>query len=40
MSVSVTVYFIHLQANKTADQDFACPKCYYNGKQINKFVMP
>ncbi|XP_075970729.1 peroxisomal biogenesis factor 2 [Anticarsia gemmatalis] len=28
-----------LTANKTADQDFPCPKCYYNGKEINKFVM-
>ncbi|XP_053602719.1 peroxisome biogenesis factor 2 [Plodia interpunctella] len=28
-----------LVANKTVDQDFACPKCYYNGKEISKFVM-
>ncbi|CAB3243304.1 unnamed protein product [Arctia plantaginis] len=28
-----------LSANKIADQEFACPKCYYNGKEINKFVM-
>ncbi|KAJ2939685.1 hypothetical protein O0L34_g14404 [Tuta absoluta] len=28
-----------LMANKTADQDFACPKCYFNGNQINKLVM-
>ncbi|XP_026751224.1 peroxisome biogenesis factor 2 [Galleria mellonella] len=28
-----------LMANKTADPDYACPKCYYNGKQVNKFVV-
>ncbi|CAG4938076.1 unnamed protein product [Colias eurytheme] len=28
-----------LQANKIADSDFACPKCYYNGKEITKLVL-
>ncbi|XP_063820968.1 peroxisome biogenesis factor 2 [Ostrinia nubilalis] len=28
-----------LTANKTADQDFTCPECYYNGKEINRLVM-
>ncbi|XP_026739703.1 peroxisome biogenesis factor 2 [Trichoplusia ni] len=27
-------------ANKIADEDFACPKCYYNGKEVNKYIMP
>ncbi|CAH0728844.1 unnamed protein product, partial [Brenthis ino] len=29
-----------LTANKAADPDFACPKCYYNGKEVIKFVIP
>ncbi|XP_013187749.1 peroxisome biogenesis factor 2 [Amyelois transitella] len=28
-----------LMANKTVDKDYACPKCYFNGKELNKFVM-
>ncbi|KAL0892046.1 hypothetical protein ABMA27_015268 [Loxostege sticticalis] len=28
-----------LMANKTADQDFTCPECYYNGKSIDRLVM-
>ncbi|XP_022121698.1 peroxisome biogenesis factor 2 [Pieris rapae] len=28
-----------LQANKMADTDFTCPKCYYNGKSVTKFVV-
>lgn len=27
-----------LTANKIADPDFACPKCYYNGKQVMKYA--
>uniref|UniRef100_A0A2H1VC87 RING-type E3 ubiquitin transferase (cysteine targeting) n=1 Tax=Spodoptera frugiperda TaxID=7108 RepID=A0A2H1VC87_SPOFR len=25
-------------ANKIADSDYACPKCYYNGKDVKKYV--
>ncbi|KAM3962259.1 peroxisomal biogenesis factor 2 [Aphomia sociella] len=28
-----------LTANKAADQDYACPKCYYNGKEVSRYVM-
>ncbi|XP_059052495.1 peroxisome biogenesis factor 2 [Achroia grisella] len=28
-----------IMANKTADRDYACPKCYYNGKKVHKFVV-
>ncbi|XP_026485920.1 peroxisome biogenesis factor 2 [Vanessa tameamea] len=28
-----------LMANKTADPDFACPKCYYNGKEVTKYIV-
>ncbi|CAK1553767.1 unnamed protein product [Leptosia nina] len=28
-----------LKANKIADADYACPKCYYNGKEISKFIV-
>ncbi|XP_049866442.1 peroxisome biogenesis factor 2 [Pectinophora gossypiella] len=39
MGCSHVFCYYCLMANKTADPDFACPKCYYNGKEINKFVM-
>ncbi|CAK1604361.1 unnamed protein product [Parnassius mnemosyne] len=29
-----------LMANKAADPDFVCPKCYFNGKNVIKFIMP
>lgn len=38
-SVKIISCFFLLQANKTADPDFVCPKCYYNGKQVTKFLM-
>ncbi|XP_047985842.1 peroxisome biogenesis factor 2 [Leguminivora glycinivorella] len=28
-----------LSTNKMLDPDFACPKCYYKGKEINRFTM-
>ncbi|XP_073951603.1 peroxisomal biogenesis factor 2 [Choristoneura fumiferana] len=28
-----------ISANKAMDYEFACPKCYYSGKEIIKFVM-
>ncbi|KAJ0179796.1 hypothetical protein K1T71_004387 [Dendrolimus kikuchii] len=28
-----------LMANKMADPDFACPRCYYNGRDVVKFTM-
>ncbi|XP_026328592.1 peroxisome biogenesis factor 2 [Hyposmocoma kahamanoa] len=28
-----------LMANKTADPEFACPKCYYKGGEINKYIV-
>lgn len=31
-------FFYFFQANKTADSDYACPKCYYNGKDVKKYV--
>ncbi|XP_072940698.1 peroxisome biogenesis factor 2 [Epargyreus clarus] len=39
MGCSHVFCYYCLTANKTADQDFACPRCYFNGKQITKFVM-
>lgn len=39
MGCSHVFCYYCLSANKTADQDFTCPKCYYNGKEIKKFVM-
>lgn len=32
--------FYCIMANKTADQDYSCPKCYFNGREINKLIMP
>ncbi|VVC93490.1 unnamed protein product [Leptidea sinapis] len=28
-----------LQANKMADPDYTCPKCYYGGKEVKKLVI-
>ncbi|XP_032511078.1 peroxisome biogenesis factor 2 [Danaus plexippus] len=28
-----------LSANKTADPDFTCPKCDYNGKEVTKYIV-
>ncbi|XP_045764836.1 peroxisome biogenesis factor 2 [Maniola jurtina] len=39
MGCSHVFCYYCLMANKTADPDFVCPKCYYNGKQVTKFLM-
>lgn len=33
------VKILFFQANKSADPDFVCPQCYYNGKEVLKFTM-